>query len=159
MKKIVSISIIFAVAAILTSCASSAHKQMQQLQQTQKKLTYQASQNLARIEEYSAKIVAYRKEADALQKHSDALTSDINDLKAAYSQFKDPNNSSAIAVNKELIQKTLDKVKLDEKINKYRAQANEYQTRINELKVTSQTQANEASKISQQINQLKTSSK
>ncbi|QIW09543.1 hypothetical protein [Francisella sp. LA112445] len=158
MKKIISTSLILTVAAILTSCASDAEKQMQQLQQTQKSLTYQASQNLASTEEYSAKIVTYRKEADALQKQSDALNSDIKDLKAAYSQFKDPNNSSAIAVNKELIQKTLDKVKLDEKINQYRAQANEYQTKINELKVTSQTQANEASKISQQINQLKTSS-
>ena len=129
------------------------------MQQTQKQLNQQAAQNLANTEAYSAKVVAYRKEAGALQKKSDAMTTDVSDLKAVYSQFKDPNNSSAIAVNKELVQKTLDKVKLDEKINKYRAQANEYQAKIDDLKVTSQTQANEASKISKQISQLKADNK
>ncbi|MED7818678.1 MULTISPECIES: hypothetical protein [unclassified Francisella] len=159
MKKIISTSLVFVVAVVLTSCASDAQKQLQQLQQTQTQLNQDASQNLANIEAYKAKIVSYRQEADTLQKQSNAMVTDINDLKAAYSQFKDPNNSSAIAVNKELVQKTLEKVQLDEKINKYRSQANEYQTKIDDLKVTSQTQANESAKISQQINQLKTISK
>ncbi|WP_211276398.1 hypothetical protein [Francisella halioticida] len=146
-------------ATALTSCASTKEKQIRQLQQTQEQLNHKASQDLANVDELSTKIVKYRQEANTLQKESNNMVNDIKDLKAAYSQFKDPNNSSAIAVNKELVQKTLEKVQLDEKINKYRAQANEYQAKINDLKTTSQTQANEASKISQQISQLKVNNK
>lgn len=159
MKKVILTSIVFVAAVALTSCALSTEKQIQQLQQTQKKLNDDASYNLANVDELSTKIIKYRQEADSLQKESNSMANDIKDLKAAYSQFKDPNNDSAIAVNEELTKKTLQKVKIDEKINRYRSQANKYQTQIKNLKMTSQTEANQASKISQQINQLKTNKK
>ncbi|AKO69538.1 hypothetical protein ASZ93_07830 [Francisella tularensis] len=97
----------------------------------------------------------YHLEVDQLQKQSNSLADDIASINKAYSNFKDPNNDSAIAVSKELIQRTLQKVKIDEKINHYRTLANDYQAQINDLKAISQTQANQAAKISQQISQLK----
>ncbi|AIT10285.1 hypothetical protein LO80_04400 [Candidatus Francisella endociliophora] len=143
----------------LNSCTSSKAKQIEELQQTQKQLNDQASESLANIDSLKTKIAKYRLQADDLQKTSDSLAKDIDDLKQAYSNFKDPNNDSAIAVSKELTQKTLQKVKLDEKINQYRSQANGYQAQINDLKATSQTQANKAAEISEQISQLKSTDK
>lgn len=143
----------------LTSCSSNKAEQIQQLQQTKKTLDSQASENLANIDNLRTKIVKYRSQADVLQKKSDHLDLDITNLKQAYNKFKDPNNDSAIAVSKELTQKTLQKVRVDEKVNNYRSQANVYQAQINDLKATSQTQANQASLISQKINQLQTQNK
>ena len=159
MKKVILTSIVLVAAVALTSCASSTEKQIKQLQQTQNKLNDDASYNLANVDELKTKIIKYRQEADSLQKESNSMANDIKDLNAAYSQFNDPNNDSAIAVNEELTKKTLQKVKIDEKINQYRSQANKYEIQIKNLKMTSQTEANQASKISQQVNQLKTNKK
>lgn len=139
----------------LSSCASSITKQIQELQQTQKQLNKQAAENLANIDSLRTKIAKYRLQADELHKKSLSLANDIKDLNESYSNFSDPNNDSAIAVNKELVQKTLQKAKLDEKINQFRSQANDYQAQINDLKATSQTQANQAVKVSEKINELK----
>ena len=144
---------------VLSSCTSSRQRQIAQLQQTQKQLNDEAAESLANIDSLKTKVAKYRLQADDLQKQSDLFAKDIDDLKKAYANFKDPNNDSAIAVNKELTQKTLQKVKIDQKINEYRSQANGYQSQINDLKSTSQTQANKASEISAQINQLKSTSK
>jgi hypothetical protein len=57
-------------------------------------------------------------------------------------------------VNKKLVQKLSKKVTLDEKINKYRSQANSYEVQVTELKNTSQTQATQAAKIIKQIRKL-----
>lgn len=154
-KKIILASIVLISIVGLSSCASSTAKQIQELQQTQKQLNDKASEHLANIDSLQTKIAKYRLQAKDLQKKSDSLANDIKDLKKAYSNFKDPNNDSAIAVNKELTQKTLQKVKLDEKINQYRSQANNYQSQIDDLKATSQTQANKASQITEKINELK----
>lgn len=159
MKKVLITSVVLSAVLSLSSCGSSTAEQIQQLQQTQKQLSEQASQNLANIDSLQTKIVKYRLQADDLQKESDKLGSDIDDFKKAYSNFSDPNNDSAIAVNKELVQKTLQKAKIDEKINEYRTLANGYQSQINNLKATSQTQANQASKIAQQIVELQSKSK
>lgn len=154
-KKITVVVALLVFGLILNSCTSSRVKQIQELQETQKQLSDQASENLANIDSLQTKVAKYRLKAKDLQKQSDALASDIDDLNKAYSNFNDPNNDSAIAVNKELTQKTLQKVKLDQKINQYRTQANGYQSQIDDLRTTSQEQANQAAKISEKINQLK----
>ncbi|APD50000.1 hypothetical protein [Francisella hispaniensis] len=155
MKNIVSSLMIFSILAVLSSCAPSTAEQLQQLQQTQNSLNSQASSNLAKIDDLHTKIAKYRLEADQLQKQSNSLANDIASINKAYSNFKDPNSDSAIAVSKELVQRTLQKVKIDEKINRYRTLANDYQAQINDLKAISQTQANQTAKISQQISELK----
>lgn len=146
---------IFSILAALSSCAPSTAKQIQQLQQTQNSLNNHASANLAKIDNLHTKITKYRLEADQLQKQSNSLAGDIANINKAYSNFKDPNSDSAIAVSKELVQRTLQKVKIDEKINQYRSLANDYQAQISDLKAISQTQAKQATKISQQISELK----
>ena len=159
MKRIASFALVVFISAFLSSCASSKQQQIQSLQQTQKQLSSEASINLANIDSLETKVAKYRLKATQLQQKSDALAKDVKDLSSAYAQFKDPNNDSAIAVNEELVQKTLEKAKIDEKINQYRSQANGYLAQITDLKATSQTQANQASKISQQINELKSQQK
>ncbi|AJI74057.1 conserved hypothetical protein [Francisella tularensis subsp. novicida GA99-3548] len=155
MKNIISLLMIFSMLVVLSSCAPTTAEQIQQLQQTQSSLNNHASANLAKIADLHTKITNYRLEADQLQKQSNSLADDIASINKAYSNFKDPNSDSAIAVSKELVQRTLQKVKIDEKINQYRTLANDYQAQINDLKAISQTQANQAAKISQQISQLK----
>lgn len=157
-KSILTVLSVIGVLA-LSSCTSARQQQIEQLQQTQKQLNDGAAESLANIDNLKTKVAKYRLQADDLQKQSGLLAKDIKDLDKAYSNFKDPNNDSAIAVNKELTQKTLQKVNIDQKINEYRSLANGYQAQINDLKSTSQTQANKASEISAQINQLKSMSK
>lgn len=52
---------------------------------------------------------------DQLQKQSNSLADDIANINKAYSNFKDLNSDSAIAVSKELIQRTLQKVNINKK--------------------------------------------
>lgn len=143
-------------ATILSSCASSTQDKINELQLTQEQLQNKASANLANISQLKDRVIKYRAEAKDLQKKSDKIGKDINDLKSAYAQFDDPNNDSAIAVNKELVSKMKQKVDIDEEINRYRSQANISASEIDNLKSTSQVLANQASKISLQIRQLNT---
>jgi predicted RNase H-like nuclease (RuvC/YqgF family) len=138
----------------LSSCVSSTQKQIKELQQTQKQLSDESSVSLANISSLKGKVIKYRAQALELQDKSNQLDKDIADLKAAYAQFSDPNNDSAIAVNKELVHKLSQKVSLDQKINQYRSQANGYESQIAELKATSQTQAVQAAKLTKQIAEL-----
>ena len=100
------------------------------------------------------KVIKYRAEASELQDRSDKFDEDIASLKVAYAQFSDPNNDSALAVNQELVQKLSQKVSVDQKINQYRSQANGYEAQVVELKTTSQVQATQAAKITNQIKEL-----
>ncbi|QLE79062.1 hypothetical protein FLM55_04650 [Francisella sp. Scap27] len=154
MKKIGLFVVCISLSIMLSSCVTSTQDQINDLQLTQKQLQNKASESLANIQVLKDKVVKYRAEADELQKKSDKMDKDISDLKVAYGQFEDPNNDSAIAVNSELVSKVKQKVDIDEKINKYRSQANTFASQITQLKATSQTQANQASKISSQIAQL-----
>ena len=138
----------------LSSCVSSTQKQIKELQLTQKQLSDDSSISLAKIGSLKDKTIKYREQASELQKNSGKLDKDITNLKAAYAQFSDPNNDSAIAVNQELVQKLSQKVSLDQKINQYRSQANNYEAQVEELKSTSQVQATQASKITTQIKDL-----
>ena len=143
---------------LLNSCASSTQDKINELQGTQKQLQKESSESLANISSLKDSVVKYRAEADELQKESDKMDKDITDLKVAYAQFDDPNNDSAIAVNQELVAKMKQKVDIDEKINRYRSQANTYSSKIVQLKSTSHAQATQAAKISTQINQLSSKS-
>jgi predicted RNase H-like nuclease (RuvC/YqgF family) len=138
----------------LSSCVSSAQKQIKELQQTQERLSNESSVSLANISSLKGKVIKYRAEASELQDRSDKFDEDIASLKVAYAQFSDPNNDSAIAVNQELVQKLSQKVSVDQKINQYRSQANGYEAQVVELKTTSQVQATQAAKIINQIKEL-----
>jgi chromosome segregation ATPase len=138
----------------LSSCTSSAQKQINELQLTQKQLSDESSTSLANIGSLKDKAIKYRSQATDLQEKSNRLDKDIVNLKAAYAQFSEPNNDSAIAVNQELILKLGQKVSVGQKINQYRSQANGYEAQAAELKSTSQVQAVQASKITGQIKEL-----
>ncbi len=86
--------------------------------------------NLAKISSLKDKTSKYRSETSELQAKSNKLDKDI-ESQAAYAQFSDPNNDSAIAVNQELVLKLIQKVDLKKKINQYRSQANNYESEVN----------------------------
>ena len=154
MKKIMLLVLCGSLSMLLNSCASSTQDKINELQGTQKQLQKESSESLANISSLKDSVVKYRAEADELQKESDKMDKDITDLKVAYAQFDDPNNDSAIAVNQELVQKLSQKVRVDQKINQYRSQANGYEAQVVELKTTSQVQATQAAKITNQIKEL-----